>query len=111
MTALTALTLAGAIAFEVVATLALKATEGFTRPWPLVVVVAGYGIAFYLLSLTLMKMPLGMTYAIWSAAGTVLLTVVGAIAFGQRITPVTLTGIALAVLGIVMINASSDPIH
>lgn len=111
MTALTALTLAGAIAFEVMATIALKATDGFTRPWPLVAVVAGYGAAFYLLSLTLTKMHLGVAYAIWSAAGTVLLTVVGAIAFGQRITLMTLIGMILAVLGIAMINVSSDPIH
>ena len=72
-----------AIACEVVATSALKATEGFTRFWPAVVTVAGYGVAFYFLSLTLRTMPVGIVYAIWSGAGIVLIAAIGWIWFRQ----------------------------
>ena len=69
--------LALAVALEVVATSALKASEQFTRLWPSVLVVLGYGCAFYLLSLCLRTMPLGIMYAVWSGLGVVLITIVG----------------------------------
>ena len=65
--------LAAAITAEVIATSALKASEGFTRPLPSLVVLAGYAIAFYFLSLVLKTVPVGVAYAIWSGAGVVLI--------------------------------------
>ena len=69
--------LAVAIVAEVVATSALRASEGFSRLVPSVIVVIGYGISFYLLSLTLKSLPVGVVYAVWSGAGIVLITLVG----------------------------------
>ena len=102
------LTLGGAIVAEVVATSALKASEGFTRWWPSVVVVLGYGLAFWLLSLTLRSVPVGVAYAIWSGLGTVLIGVVGWLAFGQRLDAWALLGMALIVAGVLVMNLLSQ---
>jgi small multidrug resistance pump len=75
--------LAIAIVAEVVATSALRASDGFTRLIPATVVVVGYGISFYLLSLTLRSIPVGIVYAVWSGAGIVLITLVAALLFKQ----------------------------
>ena len=74
---MTHLILVVAIVFEVIATSALKATEGFTRLGPSVVTIVGYGLAFYFLSLTLKTMPVGIVYAVWSGAGVVLIAAIG----------------------------------
>lgn len=74
-----------AIAFEVVGTSALKATEGFTRLAPSLIAIAGYGAAFYFLSLTLRTMPVGLVYAIWSGVGIVLISLAGWIIFRQHL--------------------------
>lgn len=74
-----------AIVAEVVATSALKASEGFTRLVPSVVVILGYGAAFYLLSLALRTIPVGIAYAIWAGLGIVLMAAVGWLAFGQKL--------------------------
>ena len=66
-----------AIVAEVIATSALKASLGFTRPLPSIIVVVGYGLAFYLLSLVLRTLPVGVAYAIWAGLGIVLVTLVG----------------------------------
>src|SRR5258705_2320422 len=71
------------IVAEVVATSALRASEGFSRLVPSVIVVIGYGISFYLLSLTLKSLPVGIVYAVWSGAGIVLITLVAALLFKQ----------------------------
>ena len=65
-----------AIVSEVIATSALKASTGFTKPLPSVVVVIGYLVSFYFLSLTLKTIPVGIAYAIWSGVGVVLISVV-----------------------------------
>ena len=75
--------LAVAIVAEVIATSALKASEGFSRLVPSLVVVAGYGIAFFCLSLTLRTIPVGIVYAIWSGVGIVLIALTGYFVFGQ----------------------------
>ena len=72
-----------AVIAEVVATSALAASHGFTKPMPSLVTVVGYGIAFYLLSLTLRTIPVGIVYAVWSGLGIVLIAAVGAIWFRQ----------------------------
>ncbi len=73
-----------AIVAEVIATSALKASVGFTRPLPSLLVVGGYGVAFYLLSLVLRTLPVGITYAIWAGLGIVLVTLVGIVVFGEK---------------------------
>ena len=102
------LTLAGAIVAEVAATSALKASAGFTRPAPTLVVVLGYGLAFWLLSLTLRSLPVGVAYAVWSGLGTVLIAVVGWLAFGQRLDAWAVLGMALILAGVLVLNLLSS---
>ncbi len=99
--------LALAIVAEVVATSALKATEGFTRPWPSLIVVAGYVLAFYMLSLVLRTIPVGVAYAIWAGMGIVLVALVGALVFGQRPDLPAVLGITLIIAGVVVIQLFS----
>lgn len=96
-----------AIAFEVVATSALKATEGFTRLWPSVITLVGYALAFYFLSLTLRTMPVGLIYAVWSGAGIVLITAIGWLYFRQSIDAPGLIGIGLILAGVLVVNLFS----
>ena len=74
-----------AIVSEVLATSALKSSNGFTRLWPSIVVIAGYAVAFFFLSLTLRTIPVGIAYAIWSGAGIVLVTLIAWFAIGQTL--------------------------
>jgi len=74
-----------AIVAEVIGTSALKASDGFTRLWPSVVVAVGYATAFYCLALVLRTVPVGIAYAIWSGLGIVLITVVAFFVYGQSI--------------------------
>ncbi len=96
-----------AIVAEVIATSALKASMGFTRPIPSLVVVAGYGMAFYLLSLVLKTLPVGVAYAIWAGLGIVLVTLVGIVIFGERPDLPAVIGIGLIVAGVVMLQVFS----
>ena len=95
-----------AILAEVVATTALKASDGFTRPLPSLLVVLGYGIAFYCLSLTMRSIPLGLVYAIWSGLGLLLITLAGWLIWGQRLDAPSLVGMALIIAGVSVINLS-----
>lgn len=108
MSALAYLYLAIAIVAEVVGTSALKATAGFTRPLPSLVVVVGYGMAFYFLSLALKFIPVGIAYAIWSGVGVALITLIGWLVFKQRLDTAALAGIALIVAGVVVIQVFSS---
>jgi small multidrug resistance pump len=92
------------------ATSALKASAGFTRPLPSLVVVVGYGVAFYFLSLTLKTVPVGVAYAIWSGAGVALIALVGWAFLGQRLDAPALLGLALIVAGVVVINVFSKTV-
>jgi len=96
-----------AIIAEVVATSALKASEGFTRPLPSLLVVGGYGVAFYLLSLVLRNLPVGITYAIWAGLGIVLVTLVGMVMFGEKPDAPALVGIGLIVAGVLLLQVFS----
>ncbi len=96
-----------AIVAEVIATSALKASEGFTRPGPSAIVVLGYGLAFYCLSLTLKTVPVGVAYAVWSGLGIVLITVAGYVLYRQRIDAAALIGMALIVAGVAVIQLFS----
>ena len=99
--------LAVAIVAEVIATSALKASEGFSRLVPSLVVVAGYGIAFFCLSLTLRTIPVGIVYAIWSGVGIVLIALAGYFVFGQVLDAPALIGMGLIVAGVLVINLFS----
>ena len=96
-----------AIVAEVIATSALKARAGFTRLWPSVIVVLGYGVAFYGLSLTLQSMPVGVAYAIWSGLGIVLVTAAGYVLYRQSVDLPALAGMALIVAGVAVIQLFS----
>lgn len=99
--------LALAIVAEVIGTTALKASNGFSRPGWVAVTVAGYGVAFYLLSLTLRTVPTGVAYAIWSGVGIVLISIAGWIVFKQRLDVPALIGMALIAAGVIVINVFS----
>ncbi len=101
------LILALAIVAEVIGTAALKASDGFTRLWPSTLVVLGYGIAFYCLSLTLRSIPMGVAYAIWSGVGLVLITIAGWLMFGQKLDAPALIGMTLIVVGVAVMNLFS----
>ncbi|VTR75992.1 DMT family transporter [Cellulomonas hominis] len=102
--------LAAAIVFEVIATASLRASNGFRNVLPSVVVVIGYGAAFYFLSLCLQQIPLGVAYAVWSGVGTVLITLVGVVLYRQALSPAVIAGMALVVLGVVLINLGSPAV-
>ncbi|MFW3615741.1 DMT family transporter [Billgrantia antri] len=99
--------LALAIVAEVVATSALKATDGFTRLGPSLVVVVGYTIAFFMLSLVLRTIPVGIAYAIWAGLGIVLVALVGVLVYGQRPDLPAVLGIGLIIAGVVVIQLFS----
>lgn len=104
------LLLSAAIIAEVFGTSFLKASEGFTRLWPSVAVIAGYLVAFYFLSLTLKVIPVGVAYAIWAGAGVVLITLIGWFLFNQPLDKPALLGIALIVAGVMILNLFSKSI-
>ena len=99
--------LAVAIVAEVIATSALRASEGFTRLVPALVVLLGYGISFYCLSLTLKSLPVGIVYAIWSGVGIVLITLVAIVMYRQVPDLAAVAGLSLIVAGVVVLNLFS----
>ncbi|MDM7942079.1 MAG: SMR family transporter [Hydrogenophaga sp.] len=96
-----------AIVAEVIGTTALKASEGFTRLVPSLIVVVGYGVAFYCLSVVLKSVPVGVAYAVWSGLGIVLITAVAWLLYGQRIDAAGLLGMGLIIAGVVVLNVFS----
>ena len=99
-----------AIVSEVIATSALKATEGFTRLWPSLIVTVGYLSAFYFLSLTLKTIPIGVAYAIWSGAGVALIALIAWVFFGQKLDTPAVIGLLLIVAGVVVLNVFSKSV-
>lgn len=99
--------LVSAILAETIGTTALQASQQFTRLAPSLIVVAGYGISFYLLALALREIPVGIAYAIWSGLGIVFIAAIGYLAFGQRLDLPALLGIAMILGGILVIHLFS----
>jgi len=99
-----------AIVTEVIATTALKFSEGFTRPIPSIVVVIGYGFAFYFLSKVLGSLSISIAYAIWSGVGVTLVALVGWAFLGQKLDMGAIIGIVLIVSGVVIINLFSNSV-
>lgn len=102
--------LAVAIVAEVIATSALKASEEFTKTIPSLIVVVGYGVAFYCLSVVLKSIPVGVTYAIWSGLGIVLIALVGVFMFQQKLDLAAMVGMGLIIAGVVVINVFSNSV-
>jgi len=93
-----------AIAAEIVATTALKASDGFSRWGFGAIVVAGYAFSFYFMALSLKELNLGSTYAIWSGVGTAATAVIGVTLFGEAFTWPRVAGVVLIVSGVVVLN-------
>ena len=96
-----------AVIAETIGTTALQASQQFTRFWPSVLVLFGYGCAFYLLGLTLKVMPVGIVYAIWSGLGIVLIALIGFLVFGQKLDWPAVLGLAMILGGILIIHLFS----
>ena len=96
-----------AILGEVIGTTALKVSDGFSQFVPSLVVVLGYGISFYCLALALRSIPLAIAYAVWSGVGVVAVSLVGWRLFEQKLNLWSIVGMALVVIGIVILNLSS----
>lgn len=103
--------LALAIGTEVVATTALKLSDGFTRLGWAGVVVVGYGISFYAMSVALRSIPLGIVYAIWSGVGTAAIVLIGWVLFREVLDAVKLAGIGIIIVGVVMLNVTGSGAH
>lgn len=100
--------LALAIACETIATASLRQSEQFTRLLPSLITVLGYACAFYLLSITLKTMPVGIAYAIWSGVGIILVSIVGVVAYKQHLDLAACIGLALIVSGVLVLNLLSE---
>ncbi|MDO4441919.1 MAG: multidrug efflux SMR transporter [Moraxella sp.] len=96
-----------AIISEVFGSTMLKLSDGFTKPLPVLGFIAGFGVAFYLLSLVLKSIPLGMAYAIWSGVGIVLTAVIGVVVFGEKVDFWGMTAIILIIAGVAVMNTLS----
>jgi small multidrug resistance pump len=96
--------LATAIASEIIGTLSLKASEGFSKLWPSIGVVLGYAIAFTLMAGSLKKLDVGITYAIWSGVGIIGAAIGGYFLFDQAITRISMIGMGIIIVGVVVMN-------
>ena len=96
-----------AVLSEVTATTALKFSEGFTKSVPSVIVVVGYGLSFFLLSLALKVIPIGIAYALWSGIGIVLTVIAGMVLWRESLDWARAIGIVLIMAGILIINLFS----
>ena len=95
-----------AIVAEVAATIALRESDGFTRLWPSVIAIVGYGVAFYLVALVLRTIPVSVTYAIWSAVGTAIVAIVGMVALGEPAGALKVASLVLIVIGVIGLNVA-----
>ena len=102
--------LSAAIVLEVIATSAMAKSDGYTRLWPSVISLIGYGLAFYLLSLVTRTVPVGIVYAVWSGAGIVLVAAAGWLLFGQKLDLPAIIGLAMIVAGVLIINLVSKSV-
>ncbi|KEA50993.1 MULTISPECIES: DMT family transporter [Mangrovibacter] len=99
-----------AIISEVIATSALKLSDSFTRLWPSLVTVLGYGVAFYFLAVSMRTLPIGIIYAIWSGTGIVLIGIVGWLYMGQKLDLPAMLGMGLIIAGVMVINLFSHTV-
>ena len=97
-----------AILAEVAGTVALKYADGFTNLGPSALVVAGYGLSFWMLALVLRDLPIGLTYAVWAAVGTALIAAIGIFAFGEPATTMKLLSLGLIIAGTIGLNLAGS---
>jgi len=97
-----------AILAEVAGTVALKYADGFTNLGPSALVVAGYGLSFWMLALVLRDLPIGLTYAVWAAVGTALIAAIGIFAFGEPATTMKLLSLGLIIAGTIGLNMAGS---
>lgn len=100
-----------AILAEVIATTALKASDSFTKLGPSVVLVVGYFASFYLLSVVIRTIPIGIAYAIWAGSGVVLISVFGYLFANEKLDVAACIGISLIIIGVVVINVFSKTLN
>lgn len=98
------LLLAGAIVAEVGATTAMKYSDGFSRLWPSLLTLLGYVVSFSLLAQTLRTLSIGTAYAIWAGVGTAAIAAIGVMFMGEGLTAAKALGIALIIVGVVVLN-------
>ena len=103
--------LALAVLGEVIGTSFLKATEDFTKLWPSLIVVLGYGAAFYFLTLSLKVIPVGIAYATWSGIGIVLITFISSFLYKQAPDWPAVIGMAMIIGGVIIIQLFSKTVH
>ncbi|MGY2288897.1 DMT family transporter [Pseudomonas sp. SDO528_S397] len=99
--------LAIAICSEVIATVSLKAVKGLSTPFPLLLVVVGYGVGFWMLTLVVRTVPVGVAYAVWAGLGIVLVSIAALFIYGQKLDIPAVLGMALIVLGVAVIQLFS----
>lgn len=102
--------LLGAIGLEVLGTTLLQQSQQFTRPLPTAGLALCYGLAFYLLTIALKQMPVGLAYAIWSGLGVVLISIIGLVLFKQKLDVPAVVGLVMIVGGVVVINLFSKSV-
>jgi small multidrug resistance pump len=103
--------LALAIIAEVIATSSLRATEEFTKLTPTLVMVTGYGLAFYFMTLALRTLPLGFTYAVWSGLGIVLISLIGVVFYNERLDLAAALGMGMIIAGVLIIQLFSKVVN
>lgn len=103
--------LATAIILEVIGTSLLKKTNGFTELLPTILLISCYSVAFYLLSLVVKTIPIGIAYAIWSAGGIVLVSAFAYFLYGQKLDLPAVIGLFFIVVGVVVINIFSKSVE
>ena len=99
-----------AIVAEVIGTTALKASNEFTRLWPSLIVVVGYGTAFYFMAVSMRVLPVGIMYAIWSGMGIVLVSIIGWVIYRQVLDVPAMIGMGLIIAGAIVINVFSKSV-
>lgn len=100
--------LAIAICAEVIATVSMKAVKGFNTPLPLILVIIGYAIAFWMLTLVVRSIPVGVAYAVWAGMGIVMVSIAALFIYGQKLDVAAMLGMALIVCGVVVIQLFSN---
>ena len=102
--------LAIAITAEVIAITSMKALDGFNKPLPLLLVVVGYAISFWMLSLVVKTIPVGVAYAVWAGLGIVLVSIAAVFLYQQRLDLPAMLGMGLIVAGVVVIQLFSQSV-